>query len=475
MRGPLSRHVGVVLAMAGSLLAMAACSGKSSRVAGPGGSAGGGRTVLETSSPVAGQGGSAGDGQTGSGTSSQVAGPGGSAGGSPTVLETSSRVAGQGGSAGSGQAGSLGSGGAAGGSEGSSTRSPADAGLRVDGAGSEARATKACTDAIIAQCERAKMCTTGAEQDCAQYAADRCPEYYFGPHSLRTVENVEACLPLLRQASCTDFQMSLSSQCLLGGLGNDDAPCTGASECASNWCLGAGSRSCGTCGPSAALGEPCSSQIPHCVSGTVCHPATKVCVPAPLVIPRAKVGEPCSLKVEPLVGCEGDLMCVPATSDDTTGKCTPFPRQGEPCLPVRPSCAPGLACGTSTAGGQLTSLCGNPVPCGTEFCDTDSFCYEKPTGSYHCVRYLRIGEDCLPMDNADRRCPPASECVPQGSSADGGYSITCLIRREQVDLGESCAAANTTCRSPFRCQSGRCVRFDPALCHEPKDAGSGRE
>lgn len=131
--------------------------------------------------------------------------------------------------------------------------------------------------------------------------------------------------------------------------------------------------------------------------------------------------------------------------------------------------APGLQCGTSTAGGQLANLCGNPLPCGTESCDADSFCYENPTGSFRCVRHLGLGEKCPHSDSrTDQRCGPSLECGDEGS---------CIIGRNRVELGDPCSNDSfyTSCRIPHLCEAGRCVRFDPALCHARKDAGSGRD
>jgi hypothetical protein len=332
------------------------------------------------------------------------------------------------------------------------------------------RAAAACQAAIVAQCERLYVCEAFSVGDCAQYAADRCPQYYFGPHSLRTVEDVEACVPLIRQASCTDVSMGIATQCLLGGRGAAGDPCSSPSECASGSCS-ALAPSCGTCAVPLALGASCDVSTGHCASGTICHPRTRVCVATPLVARHAAAGEPCDTRGDPLVGCEGDLVCVPTKSGGSAGTCTKLPEQGEPCLAVDslPACAPGLGCGISTAGGVRTSLCGDPLPCGTGFCDGSSFCYEALNAPPVCRPFVAVGDACSRADPTDRPCGPSSLCVAPALPADGSVATDGLcVAINQVDVGGACDSS-LNCYSSLLCRSGRCTRFDPASCFAPGD------
>jgi hypothetical protein len=370
-----------------------------------------------------------------------------------------------------GQSGTLGSGGAGGtaGGAGGTAGGAGGADARSDAA-TATREEQACRNAIITQCERLKVCMGATIADCARYAADRCPDYYFGPHTLRTAENVEACVPLLREASCTDYLMGIATQCLLGGRGAAGDPCSSPAECASSWCSSI-FGSCGTCGKPLGLGEPCGSGSANCASGTLCRPGTRTCVATPLVVPHAAAGEPCTLTGDSLVGCEGDLACV-------SGKCTPLPKQGEPCLSVSPMprCAPGFFCGMSTADGGRANLCGNPAPCGTGTCDRNSFCYESPTAGIRCQPYVGSGEACSQASDSDRRCAAGFECVVKTAFDDAGrvYEGTCVPQRNQVDVGGACDHTNAFCRDPLVCQEGRCARFDPATCYQAKDAAADR-
>ena len=239
---------------------------------------------------------------------------------------------------GGGRAGGSGSGGSASGGSGSGgTTAHTDAGgdrvLLTDGSAAT-RAEQVCREAIIAQCMLVNVCY-GAAADpsagCAQLA-DRCPEYYFNPRSTRTVDNVEACIAFFKQATCTDVLMGLTRR-VPGGRQRcrRSLPCSGVSECQSRSCSGY-SPTCGTCGAPAALGAPCGAGAGSCVTGTLCHPATQICVPFPLAVAHAGAGEPCDLMANPPVGCVGQLVCVAKARTQSAGTCTAPPAAGQPCL-----------------------------------------------------------------------------------------------------------------------------------------------
>jgi hypothetical protein len=321
------------------------------------------------------------------------------------------------------------------------------------------RAVEVCRQAILAQCERLYACEGFSVGDCGQFAADLCPGYYFGPRTLRTVEGVEACVPLIRQASCTDVLMGIATQCLPAGLGAAGDPCSSPGECAANSCSGQ-FPSCGVCAVPLALGASCDVSAGHCASGTICHPRKRVCVPAPLVVAHAFAGEACDTRGQPLVGCAGDLVCVPDRGGGTAGRCASLPGQGEPCLAGGnlPECAPGLRCGTS-------NQCGNPVSCGATECDANSFCYQPTTGPVGCRPYLAVGESCSRAIDSDRQCAPDGYCFMGPAAGDGGSRTDGIcIPLRQIGEGEGCAD-DLSCRVALVCQGGRCTRFAPASCY----------
>ncbi len=373
------------------------------------------------------------------------------------------------GSGGGGKAGATGSGGSATGG----TTLRADAGgdrpPLADAAGDVSAATHAeqvCREAMIAQCMLVNVCYSAAADPmagCAQ-VADRCPEYYFNARSTRTVENVEACIAFFKQATCTDLLMGLPGACLAGGTGGEGAPCSGASECQSRYCSGY-SPTCGTCAAPLALGAPCGAATGFCVTGTLCHPATHVCVPFPLAVAHARAGEPCDLKANPPVGCVGDLVCLPKDRTQSAGTCTALPAAGQQCLGTSGArCGTGLECGLSTADGGRASICGAPGLCGTKTCAPGEYCYESPTVSIRCLPYATTGEACsFNAPEGDKSCTAGLFCTGTTtvtSDAGTGYRGTCNVPAE---LGEACDTVHV-CRDPLTCTGGRCAHFDPETC-----------
>jgi hypothetical protein len=349
---------------------------------------------------------------------------------------------------------------------GGATTSDAARGTDQASGSGEARAEQVCRDAILAQCDRRTVCAGLSYDECAGYA-DRCPDYYFGSHSLRTVENVEACVPILRQVTCTDYALGLGADCLAGGPGAGGAPCSSSSECASGICSVALSA-CGTCRAPGQVGDSCIVGLP-CAQGVLCHPATGTCVAVPAVLPHASAGQACDLGASPPMGCEGDLICVPTTSNGTAGTCTPLPTQGEKCFQLThvASCAPGFACGIDRSDGLRTARCGNPAPCGTTVCDSTSFCYETPDVFNVCRLYSVAGEPCSNANYRERRCADGTICLT--TTGDAGDQGTCATVVE-VGAGEACSAT-AACKIPYYCSAGHCAKFDPASCYQPPDAG----
>jgi len=334
---------------------------------------------------------------------------------------------------------------------------------------------EACRDAVVAQCERLWVCQGFNVGDCAEFAAARCPEYYFGPRTLRTAANVEACAQQIAVASCTDFQMGTATQCMLGGLGAAGDPCSGPSECAANLCTSL-FPSCGACAQPLGLGESCGGSGGHCASGSICHPTSHICVATPLLVAHAAAGEACDLRGNPPVGCAGDLVCALDAPTGSAGTCAPLPGNGQPCLtngdPIQ--CAAGLQCGPVTTELWVFMICSDRAPCGTTYCDADSFCYQTGTTPVGCRAYVGIGEACSNATGSERRCAGDARCTrtPDASAAsDGGivYDGIC-VALGQVELGGACDATNP-CKSPLVCPAGICARFDPATCSAPVDGG----
>lgn len=334
---------------------------------------------------------------------------------------------------------------------------------------------QACRDSIAALCQRRYECGLDGSPACPDAVA-LCPRIYFGPRSRRTAEAVAACSEVMRHAPCTDVRSGLATSCLPGGVGEAGAPCSSSSECASRSC--SGNWSCGTCAAALPLGAACGSGTSgSCVSGTICHPNSHVCVSAPLALAHAKLGEPCDPAGNPPVGCEGDLACFAdaMVSVSTAGVCTALPKQDEPCLNWSgPQCGPGMECGRSTTGGTRKALCGSPPPCGTVTCDpATTVCIEAPKVPLNCRPYVTEGQACSSggAPEGDNICARDLICMI-GTVVDAGvfnyYRGTCV---RPGSRGDACGDM-APCKGYLRCQGGVCADFDPDSCGGPTDAGT---
>ena len=114
--------------------------------------------------------------------------------------------------------------------------------------------------------------------------------------------------------ACTDFEVPIVSCLALPGKRPAGDGCAYPSQCQSLLCTG-DFKTCGICAGAPAMrvvdGAPCGnvSLNVSCMPGEFCHPQTHVCTSASTIV-HATLGEPCDLAADPVVGCEGDLLCV---------------------------------------------------------------------------------------------------------------------------------------------------------------------
>ncbi len=307
-------------------------------------------------------------------------------------------------------------------------------------------ATEICVAAVEAQCQRLIACQgAAAVPDCSRYEA-LCPGYYFNEDSYRTAAGIASCITALASRTCTDVAIGLFPACFTEGKRPTDAPCAYSSQCVSGSC--STGAACSTCRAGGVpVGGSCSSAA--CQNGSFCHPTTRVCTDGSTVMHAAE-GQPCDLSASPVVGCTGDLVCVPATSDSTAGTCTPPPGIGQPCATVMFSnlvCGPGAKC-TAPSGGTCLAA----VPCGTSSCDTNSYC-KGGDGGMTCAPLAAVGAAC--GDATTTQLPP---CLPPAVCA--GAPGRCVRPRAIGDLCDS----NNPCAASLTCTNGVCSGLKPTDC-----------
>jgi hypothetical protein len=326
-------------------------------------------------------------------------------------------------------------------------------------------AAAACREAIATQCRRQSVCRGIDPATCVAAIspfADRCPEYYFNPRSLRTVADIEACLTALGQAPCTDIAMLLTPPCLKNGTGAAGTACLYNTECEFGCPDGLGN--CATCRAAAwaATGAPCDSTH-FCATTDYCHIATRTCTPKASIVHAAE-GQPCDFYAQPPIGCLGDLVCARPSSGGTAGICRPIPKVGEPCamtgdvVGAQPLCGPGLAC-------DAQMRC-QPAPppsngCGDGgACDAASFCRGAFGPQAACAPRAAEGQPCRLTDTTEGlelACPIGIRCV---LTPDAGFNGTCT---RLGSIGDTCDTARP-CNDALCSVAGRCTPYAVAAC-----------
>jgi hypothetical protein len=319
-----------------------------------------------------------------------------------------------------------------------------------------AAATAACRESILAQCRRNAACGRGSDvAGCAALVIDLCPDYYFNPRSLRTVAEVEACIPTFAQMTCTDLAMGLAPACLRRGTGAAGSPCLYNTECE----LGCpnGIDECSTCaaGTRVATGEACDNTR-LCPETDYCHSVTRTCAPKASVV-HAAAGEPCDFGAQPSVGCQGELVCARTGTTGTAGVCGTVPQQiGEPCVRTGDlgstyTCGGGLTCDTQTTTCQVPPP---PAGCGDGgACDDASFCR-----SGACVPRVAEGQLCRTTASPVIQCALGLWCVVV--NLDAGRDGICT---RPGTIGDACDAARP-CAQSVCSTAGRCTAPAVAAC-----------
>jgi len=308
-----------------------------------------------------------------------------------------------------------------------------------------------CRDAVTAQCQRRADCGMNTTLQCFGFP-NLCPEYYFGPGSPRTVESIRACLPAIRQLSCSDLAVNALPSCLVGGERTMGMGCAYGSQCASTSCEG-GSQQCGKCSALAQIGDSCGAA--QCAPGAFCHPITMKCESLASIVHGAE-GAKCNDQASPVLGCAFDLICM-AAPGATEATCQHFISEGQPCpgLGALP-CATGHVCvrNAQTGGGNCLSI----ASCSTTPCDANSYCQYNTT-QIACAPRATEGQTCMMTnDTGVIPCVSGTTCTP----TSGGPLGVCLKTGSARSLG--CSEAGT-CPYPLQCLGGRCGPLDPTTCN----------
>jgi hypothetical protein len=231
----------------------------------------------------------------------------------------------------------------------------------------------------------------------------------FGASS--SLDGTERCAAAWSSVSCDDFyNNNPPPDCIGRGAQLQDEPCTFNGQCASSYCLGNKTSTCGTCGPAPAVGDSCVDS--NCARGQQCVFRTATCeVPG---IAQAA----CDNNSMP---CGPDLACVGSTPT------------------ALGSCMPGIATAGARCGGTLSGCDG-----------TFGLTCSGPSANKTCVaiQYETNGKPCGQINGTFVSCA-LGQCFTATGPTMAGETGTCKTNAAD---GQPCdVQLGPLCTSPARC------------------------
>jgi|SRR5580658_7452565 len=244
-----------------------------------------------------------------------------------------------------------------------------------DGGGAAISAQVACEDFMTASFQSCAGMPTAAMASLKAGFGQGCQNTVALPGSGVTAAALEACAAALNALPCPLVPdmvglivsgygtASFLAACNFRGSLAAGAPCNENFQCASALCSGAHETlgtegplpsTCGTCAPTAAIGESCSSS--GCGPGAICSGA--VCV----AVTYGALGASCAANVSL---CAPGLYCTPPPPQ--AGHCVGFPSH------VGDSCSNSIWCAGTLACRGTPQTCQQPVSAGGS-CSADQDC-----------------------------------------------------------------------------------------------------
>lgn len=240
----------------------------------------------------------------------------------------------------------------------------------------------------------------GDEEGCVSRRLQLSKSVLFGPGSLLTTADIEACGRAYgAEYSCDQILRVFSenpvipADCRLKGTMANGTPCAGADQCKSGYCRYELTSACGSCADRVGPGGPCSTDG-QCAEGFACD--------------KGK----CVAWVDRGGACDGSNPCHTADYCAPDGKCAPRLSLDSACDPIRQDCEPALSCSTVTSKCVPLTTHGLGVACGLRddgtlgLCNFGLKCKITNFGSYTgaCVDAAKAGEACF------RQGPNGSQC-----------------------------------------------------------------
>jgi hypothetical protein len=255
-----------------------------------------------------------------------------------------------------------------------------------------------------------------------------------------------ACAAAIQAVGC-DANLAAISACTFTGSLAAGAACSDSAECESGSCdltfgTGGSEPSCGKCGKSAAVGQPCGMTDVSCVPGSACDQSGPTGDGTCKTLTFGQVGASCDSSEHPDQQCASGLYCV-ITLD--SGKCTALGGMGTSCLD--------------------SAQCQSPLDCPAGKCTPRSAAGGPCSGDGDCAS----GLGC---DDGTNKC--ASVTWATAGASCGGLT-SCLVGECSMEGkcptvikdGQACVETSTTavCDTLSSCVNGKCELPGTTVCH----------
>jgi hypothetical protein len=256
----------------------------------------------------------------------------------------------------------------------------------------------------------------GTQADTAAYWSAHCERALARSGTAWTLQDAIARAGMLAAMPCECRNYWWSEPVFFFGTIANGEGCMENADCASGSCSGSQLNACGTCQPTADVGESCAAQDPPCRFGLFCD-----------------VDDVCRSRAEPGASCTGQGQCI-ASLACMEGICNaPLPL-GAPCSDGQCDAELGLC-----YGGYCTAYWPIPFPgeqCPYGFCSGNAYC-DATQSPQTCIARGELGGPCT-------------------ARADSGSSGTCLAHLVcDLTTGAAGAAGEAT---------GTCVSAPATAC-----------
>lgn len=319
--------------------------------------------------------------------------------------------------------------------------------------GTETAAT-ACAHVAQAQCQKRETCSLGSfsndylygnETDCETRVTPSCVSALSAQGTAQSPTNLDNCVKLYPNYSCTDFRDNDPSGACVppAGTHSNGAACGANAQCTSTFCHVAQYQTCGicadpppagtacdyngdcgrdmdcaiptgatsgTCANYVALNGTCLTGANPCQSGLACVGDDETTTPPTTGTCQTQantVGAPCDRSRKTMANCDFQygLTCVPTAAGSSVGTCQPMTLVG-----------PGATCG----------VLGSAPITGEAECNAGGLCVKVNTtdATGTCLATAADGAACNTDATVGPPCLSPAKCVP---TAVGSTAGTCVM------------------------------------------------